>query len=82
MFDQDPHEVTIWRDYEQGKVGVQMGQDEPRFLEPEVARDTADLLEQELADGEFSQIPEVDLGDTRDMIDDLREFADDVEGST
>lgn len=75
----DPEEVTLWRNYEEGKVGIRLGNDAVRLLTPEAARDTADLLEQELEDGEFSEIPEEDLGSTRGMIDDLRQFADEVE---
>lgn len=79
MIGNDPDEISLRPDYDRGRVGVKMGERSERLLPPEAARDTADLLEAELERGQFAHLEESELRDTRDVISDLRQLADDVE---
>lgn len=60
-------EIGLWRNYDQQKVGVETAEMGRQLLHPDKARQMAASLEDEFGD------------DARDLIDDLKRFADDVD---
>lgn len=74
-------ELSLWRNYRAGAVGIETPGRGRHLLEPERARAMADDLEAALDGGEWADISEQGERETRRMIDDLRRFADDVEGA-
>lgn len=67
----DHAEWRLWRNYRKGMVGVQTG-DQRRLVSPEAARNLADAIEERFDD-------QLDEFDTREILNDLRKFADEVE---
>lgn len=67
-------DVHLWRNYEQGTVGAEFG-DQTHHLPPEKARSLADTIEAEFPDAVL------DEGDTRSRLSDLRSFATAVEAA-
>lgn len=71
-------EVSIWRNYDVGAVGVAAGGAPPRMLPPDEARELANSME---LLPEQKELPPRDRAQTERMARDLRRFADDVEGA-
>lgn len=75
MTDEPFTEMSLWRNYKQGRVGFQIEGRHRLLLTPNQARQKAALLEMNL-----EQLPEDQRDQGREIISDMRQFADDVEG--
>ena len=60
-------EISLWRNYDQQKVGVETAEMGRQLLHPDKARDMADALQDEFGD------------DAAELVEDMRRFADDVD---
>jgi len=76
MTDASHTELNIWRDYERGKVGIQLEGLPQKLLSPDDARNRAAELESNAPD--YFTFPE-HVAQVDDIAAKLREYADDVE---
>lgn len=64
---EDYEEITLWRNYEQNAVGVETDDMGRQLLHPDKARQLASSMERRFGD------------DAAEIVDDLKQFADDVD---
>lgn len=73
--DTDREKMSLWCNYEEGKVGIRV-QGMEKLMDPDEARERADGLEERFSGTEAGEDPE-----TKRFIEDLRERADQVESA-